>query len=162
MNFDHLSDKSNYNPLKRVWFYQYPYYEKSTNMNTHYFIRAIGSILMLKLGYEFAIWETKEENEAFANSKMVEYISEEQIFNELYNKQKDAVLLHFYTPGHMIDQKFMRTFELESSNPKYKDMTFMNVHCRKHLNFCVNKSFKGRIFPHVEVYYINEKDEVEL
>ena len=38
----------------------------------------------------------------------------------------------------------------------------MNVHCRRHLNFCVNKSFKGRIPPYVELYYINEKDEVEL
>ena len=93
---------------------------------------------------------------------MLEYESEEQIFNELYNKEKDGVLLHFYSPGNSAHSKFYKVFEEESSDPKYKDITFMNVHCRRHLTFCVNKSFKGRIYPYVELYYINEKDEIEL
>ena len=44
----------------------------------------------------------------------------------------------------------------------YEDIVFMNVHCRKHLTFCLNKSFKNRISPMAELYYINEKDEIEL
>ena len=131
-------------------------------MSKHYFIRIFGSIILLKLGYDFAIWETRDENLALKQSKVVDFESEEQIFNELYNKQKDAVILNFYTPGHAVEMKFMRDFEIESTNEKYKDITFMNVHCRRHLNFCVNKSFKGRIYPYVELYYINEQDEVEL
>lgn len=38
----------------------------------------------------------------------------------------------------------------------------MNVHCRKHLTFCINKSFAGRIAPMAELYYINEEDKIEL
>lgn len=38
----------------------------------------------------------------------------------------------------------------------------MSVHCRKHLTFCVNKSFKDRIHPYAELYYINEHDKIEL
>ena len=96
------------------------------------------------------------------NNKVVEFETEEQIFDLLYNKEKDAVFLFFYTPGHRLYSKFLRNFEIESSNPRYEKITFMNVHCRKNLVFCVNKDFPGRILPMAELYYINEQDRIEL
>jgi hypothetical protein len=56
----------------------------------------------------------------------------------------------------------MKTFELESSNPRYQDIVFMSVHCRKNLTFCVSKTFPNRISPYAELYYINEQDKIEL
>jgi len=38
----------------------------------------------------------------------------------------------------------------------------MRVHCRKHLNFCINKMWDERIMPVAEAYFINEKDEIEI
>ena len=57
---------------------------------------------------------------------------------------------------------FLTDMQMESQNPRYKDITFMTVHCRKHLAFCVNKNFPDRILPGAELYYINEKDNIEL
>ena len=59
----------------------------------------------------------------------------------------------------MINEKFMREFERESGQYSGKgedDIVFMKVLCRKHLNFCTNKMWPGRILPAAEVYYINE------
>ena len=90
---------------------------------------------------------------------MGEYQGEDQIFDYLLNKQADAVYLHFYSPGHKTALDFYNTFERESSNPLWKDkIIFLNVHCRKHLSFCANKSFVGRVVPMAELYYLNEKD----
>jgi len=53
----------------------------------------------------------------------------------------------------------MREFERESGQYSGKgedDIVFMKVLCRKHLNFCTNKMWPGRILPAAEVYYINE------
>jgi len=38
----------------------------------------------------------------------------------------------------------------------------MRVHCRKHLTFCINKMWTGRILPGAEAYFINEKDDIEI
>ncbi len=38
----------------------------------------------------------------------------------------------------------------------------MRVHCRRHLNYCLNKMWPGRIQPIAEVYFINEKDVIEI
>lgn len=42
------------------------------------------------------------------------------------------------------------------------EIVFMRVNCRKHLNFCTNKMWSGRILPAAEVYFLNEKDQVEM
>lgn len=52
--------------------------------------------------------------------------------------------------------------EEESSRPEYKDIVFMTVHCRRHVNFCINKAFTRRVHPQAELYYINEEDKIEL
>ena len=46
--------------------------------------------------------------------------------------------------------------------PDMKDIVFMTVHCRKHINFCMHKIKKSRIGPYAEVYYINESDYKEF
>ena len=38
----------------------------------------------------------------------------------------------------------------------------MRVHCRKHLNFCTNKIWQGRIQPAAELYSLDENDEVAI
>ena len=38
----------------------------------------------------------------------------------------------------------------------------MRVHCRKHMSFCINKMWPGRILPGAEAYFINEKDVIEI
>ena len=91
-------------------------------------------------------------------SRVDEFISEEQIFDYLFNKGKEAVFLQFYTPGHSLDQKFMRTFEESSKDERYDKIQFVSVHCRKNLTFCLGKAFTGRQHPFAELYYINEQD----
>lgn len=62
----------------------------------------------------------------------------------------------------MYDMKFMRLMEEESLRPEYEDIQFMRVHCRKHLRFCVNKIFAGRITPMAELYMLNENGDIIL
>lgn len=50
----------------------------------------------------------------------------------------------------------------ESKRKEYDNVVFMAVHCRKHITFCINKSFKGRVNPYAELYYLNEEDKIEL
>lgn len=168
LNFDKFTTSApkELSTLQR-WLYVKPFYRKYSESQPempiyHYFLHIFGGALLMKLGYNLGIREANEANQSLAKSKVVEFESEEQIFNELYNKQKDGVLLHFYSPGHSTHQNFMRAFEEASSDEQYKDIVFMNVHCRKHLNFCLNKTFIGRVSPFVELYYINEQDKIEL
>ena len=38
----------------------------------------------------------------------------------------------------------------------------MRVHCRKHLNFCLNKIWPGRVAPPAELYSLDEDDGVVI
>ena len=93
---------------------------------------------------------------------MTEFYAEDEIFDLLKNKSKDAVFLHFYIPGLTNNLWFYNTIEKESAKPEYKDISFQVVHCRKHLTFCGQKYFKGRSCPMAELYYLNEEDKIEL
>lgn len=143
-----------------------PLYTKSSHYGptpiNHYIVRIVGGIILLNIGYRVGTWESEIGNEVDKNSKMVEFESEDQIFDYLHNKGKDAVFLHFYVPGSVQNFKFYRTMEEESARPAYQDIVFMNVHCRKHINFCVSKAFMGRVDPFGELYYLNEQDQIEL
>ena len=103
---------------------------------------------------------------------VVEFETEEQIYDLLLNKKKMAVFLFLYTPGTKFYEDFNNVFDRESS--KYQlafrksqdpeceedeedDIVFMRVHCRKHLNFCTNKQWPGRIQPSAEVYALDER-----
>lgn len=175
VNLDYLSNKSLYNPIgqrrsvfhpQRLFFVT-PLYAKSANWGAqtplkHYLFRLIGGAVLLNLGYRLGTHEAEIGNEIGKNSKVVEFESEDQIFDYLHNKGKDAVFLHMYVPGQQRNFNFYRVMEEESVDPDYKDIVFMNVHCRKHVNFCVNKAFTMRIEPYAELYYINEEDQIEL
>ena len=63
----------------------------------------------MKIGWEIGLSESKDRNKIPTNSKVVDFVGEEQIFDYLYNQEKDAVFLHLYTPGHRMDLKFKRT-----------------------------------------------------
>jgi len=76
-------------------------------------------LILLKLGWEIGRIESEEANASLKASRVDEFISEEQIFDYLFNKGKEAVFLQFYTPGHSLDQKFMRTFEESSKDERY-------------------------------------------
>ena len=112
-------------------------------------------MILIKVGLAFGDWDATDHK--LAKQCVVNFESEDQIFDYLYNKNKRAVFLNLYTPGHMINENFMREFERESSEYS-DDIIFMRVLCRKHLNFCTNKMWPERILPAAEVYFIDEKD----
>lgn len=168
MDYEYLTKEDSYYPtgkpksFLRRWLFPLPLYSKSSDFSQqtpigHYLLRFFGSIFLMKFGYHMAIKECVEQNEAIKNSKLVEFETEEQIFDCLYNKEKDAVFVHFYTPGHQLDSRFYHVVETESSRKKYEKVQFMTVHCRRHLTFCVNKAFAGRMSPFAELYYINDE-----
>jgi len=66
------------------------------------------------------MWDGKDLNEKIARNLVVDMESEEQIYDFLYNKNKTAVFLFLYTPGHFWIENFHRDFITESSNPAYK------------------------------------------
>ena len=95
----------------------------------------------------------------------------------LFNKKKLAVFMYLYSPGTKMSEDFNNVFDRESSKYQIKyrkkvdpetelddedDIVFMKVHCRKHLNFCINKQFTGRIGPSAELYSLNEDGNVAI
>ena len=95
-------------------------------------------------------------------SKVIDMETEEEIYHHLYNKDRTAVFIQLYNPGHFLSENFNRAFEIESARPEYDDIVFMRVHCRKHLSFCMNKMWPKRILPAAEAYFINEQDVIEI
>lgn len=49
----------------------------------------------------------------------MEFESEEQIFDYLFNKNQTAVFIELYTPGHYLSENFDKEFTIESA--KYKE-----------------------------------------
>ena len=97
MNYDYLCDKNNYNPLgkhqswirRKLW--TMPFYAHSKEIGKevhigHYVVRVLGSLFLMKFGYEFAKYETTDETKLLKNTKVVEFETEEQIHDLLYNK----------------------------------------------------------------------------
>ncbi|CDW87617.1 UNKNOWN [Stylonychia lemnae] len=168
LQFSFLHDRKNYLLRGERWrpFFIQPPYAKHTDFSSQvplktYVIRVLGSLILMKLGYEFGIWDGLESNQKLANSCVVDMETEEQIYDYLYNKDKTAVFLFLYTPGHYLIENFHRDFITESA--KYKDeIVFMRVPCRNHLTFCINKQWTGRVIPPAEAYFINEKDVIEI
>ena len=168
LEYSYLHDPANYRLLgrKRPFFIK-PFYAKRTDFcekvsGRIWALRIFGSLILLKLGYEFGVWDGAYFNEKLAKSKVVEMETEEEIYDYLYNKDKTAVFIQLYNPGHFLSELFNRAFEIESAREEYDDVVFMRVHCRKHLNFCINKMWPDRILPGAEAYFINEKDTIEI
>ena len=49
--------------------------------------------------------------------------TEEEIYHHLYNKDRTAVFIQLYNPGHFLSEYFNRTFEIESARPEYVSFT---------------------------------------
>ena len=104
LNFDYLTHKQNYNPLAkhhsflhRMLFVR-PMYAQSKEISMqpsmlHYIVRILGSLFLVKFGYELAHRDFEEENNIYSNNKLVSFDGEEQIFDLLYHKDKTAVFL---------------------------------------------------------------------
>lgn len=78
-------------------------------------IRIFGSLLLLKLGYEFGVWDGNYVNKQLAQSKVLDMETEEDIYHHLYNKDRTAVFIQLYNPGHWINERFNKVFEIESA-----------------------------------------------
>ncbi len=80
--------------------------------------RIIGSLVLLKLGYEIGVLDGEYVNKQLATSVVVDMESEEQIYDYLFYKNATAVFIQLYSPGHWLCEQFNRIFETES--PKYE------------------------------------------
>ena len=144
------------------------HYEADTGW-WRYLQRGVLGLVCLKIGYELGKIDSVDEE--LVQAKVLEFQTEEEIFDQLINKNKMAVFLFLYTPGPNQVDEFNAVFERESSkyrveyrkkkDPWYEgdesdDIVFMRVHCRKHLNFCVNKMWDKRIQPFAELYTLND------
>ena len=90
LSFDYLHKRENYNPLGKRWrpFFLMPKYARREDYEQfigwkRYLIRGIGGLICIKLGYELGKIDSVDEE--LDNSKVVEFKSEEQIFDLLYN-----------------------------------------------------------------------------
>lgn len=122
LEFNFLHDRKNYKPLGQKYrpFFIKPYYAKMSDFSTDvpfktYVIRFLGSLILLKLGYEFGNWDGEYFNEKFRKNKVVEMETEEQIYDYLYNKDKTAVFIYLYSPGHYLFERFNKDFEIWSA-----------------------------------------------
>jgi hypothetical protein len=52
--------------------------------------------------------------------------TEEEIYHHLYNKDRTAVFIQLYNPGHFLSEYFNRTFEIESARPEYVQFISFN------------------------------------
>ena len=133
---------------------------------------AVLGFILLKLGYE--IGKLDSEDKLLKDSKVVEFEQEEQIYDYLYNQNKTAVFLLLYYPGYKHMENFNTEFERASSkytqaywkkeDPEYDpepqdDIIFMRVHCRKHLNYCMNKIWEDRMEPAAELYKLTDDSQ---
>jgi len=71
-------------------------WEYSAGIN-RYLARTIMGLLCIGLGYKFGTWDSKDE--LLAKSNVVEFESEDQIFDILHNQKKSGVFLYLYSPG---------------------------------------------------------------
>lgn len=124
VEYSYLHDKENYKLLSKHEkgrpFFIKPMYAKRTDFSDSvsykvWAFRIFGSLALLKLGYEFGIWDGNYVNKQLAQSKVVEMETEEQIYDYLYNKNMTAVFLQLYNPGHFLSENFNKVFEIESA-----------------------------------------------
>lgn len=138
-------------------------------------MRSVLGVLLLGIGFKLGSWDSKDQ--ILAETTVVDFEAEEQIYDYLYNQKKLAVFLQLYSPGFKQNDDFNNVFDRESSkyqlahkkrkNPDTEDdeeddIIFMRVHCRKHMNFCANKQWPERVRPSAEIYTLGEQDQVEI
>lgn len=183
LDYEFLQDSANYRVLgqKRSRpFFLMPTYARREDWEhkagfTRYLLRGALGVVCLTLGYKLGTWDSKCD--LLEKSNVVEFETEEQIYDILYNQKKVAVFLYLYSPGTRGYELFNNVFDRESSKYSlaYKrdqdpqteddaedDIVFMRVHCGRHLNFCINKQWAGRIQPSAEIYSLADNGEVAI
>lgn len=182
LEYEFLNDPQNYRVLgqKRRPFFLMPTYARRRDWEhnsgfSRYLVRASLGLICLALGYKIGTLDSKCD--LIENSNVVEFETEEQIYDLLYNQKKVAVFVYLYSPGLRVYELFNNVFDRESSkyslayrrrqNPLCEDddeddIVFMRVHCGRHLNFCLNKQWAGRIQPSAELYSLSENNEVAI
>jgi hypothetical protein len=106
MEYKYLQDNNTYMLLgqRRRPFFIKPFYQKPGEYSDKvsfrvWLLRFFGSLVLLKAGYDFGIWDGAYVNRQLSQSKVVEFDTEEEIFDYLLNKNKAAVFLELYSPG---------------------------------------------------------------
>ena len=110
-----MSDQVNYNPIGRHksifnpkrWYVSIPYENSSSSGQMpfyHWPLRIIGGLILAKIGYSHGMKEANENTSIIKNSKVIEFESEDQIFDLLLNKKnlnepKEAIFIHMYMAG---------------------------------------------------------------
>merc|ERR1712060_678843 len=132
-------------------------------------------VAFVALGYKLGSWDAKDD--MMAAHTVVEFETEEQIYDYLINQKKMAVFVYLFAPGSKPYDDFNNVFERESSKYQlaYKkrqdsqteedekdDIVFMRVNCRRHLNYCINKMWSGRVQPSAELYSIGEGEQGQI
>lgn len=101
VDYSYLHDPESYKLVpshKRRWFFLKPFYAKQSDFSEKvsarvWATRIIGSLLLLKAGYEFGVWDGEYLNKQLKKSVVVEFETEEQIYDYLFNKNMTAVFL---------------------------------------------------------------------
>ncbi len=101
MDYKYLHDKESYKLLmshKRRPFFPRPFYAKQEDFSHTvsgrvWALRIIGSLILLKLGYQLGVWDGNYVNKQLAQSKVIEMETEEDIYHHLYNKDRTAVFV---------------------------------------------------------------------
>ena len=127
LDFSYLHDSVNYKLVtshnRGRPFFLKPFYAKQSDFSDAvsgkvWAYRLLGSLILLKLGYEIGVWDGDFVNKQLKKSIVVDMESEEQIYDYLFNKNATAVFLYLYSPGHFLCEQFNKTLEIES--PKYE------------------------------------------
>lgn len=120
LDYDFLHDKANYRPLgqQRRPFFLMPRYARRQDWEWNIGLsrrlkRMLLGVACLGIGYKVGSWDSKDE--LLAASTVVEFETEEQIYDLLFNKKKLAVFLTFYSPSKKTYDDWNNVFERESS-----------------------------------------------
>ena len=161
MEYDYLHARKNYNPLgkgglrllSKPWYSTRADFEAEIGYRRLAFRIAAG-LLLLKGGYEVGKVDSKDE--LLEKNNVIDFETEEQIYDMLFNKNATAVFVMLHVPGHSVNELWNRDFERASSKYEKEEVSFVRVLCREHATFCSNKMWKGRVLPVAEAYYIND------
>ena len=104
-------------------FFLKPFYSKQSDFSKKvsgrvWAIRIFGSLILLKIGYELGVMDGEYLNKKLAKSKVIDMETEEEIYHHLYNKDRTAVFIQLYNPGHYLSEQFNKVFEIESARPE--------------------------------------------
>ncbi len=101
LDYNYLHERKNYMLLmgqKYRPFFLQPFYAKQSDFSEIvswrvWAVRILGSLILLKVGYELGVMDGEYVNKKLAKSKVVDMETEEEIYHHLYNKDRTAVFV---------------------------------------------------------------------